>query len=97
MTDDFEAPLVKLTSSLVFHRRLKLDQTKIASIKSRIDVHLAEFDFETEAALAKKDVNTWIEKQTQGKIKDLVGKISPDTLMIWTNTILNHLKMPFMW
>jgi len=91
MMDGFEAPLVKLASSLVSHRKLKLDQTKIASIKKQIDVHFAEYDFEKEAGLAKKDVNSWIEKQTRGKIKNLVGKINNNTLMILVNAL--YLKL----
>lgn len=91
MTEDFEASTVKLASSLVSHRRLDLDQSKRASMQRRLDVHLAEFDFENEGALAMQEVNAWIEKQTCGRVKDLVGKVSPDTLMILVNAL--YLKL----
>jgi len=51
--------------------------------------HLEQVDFVKTAEKARRTVNTWVEKQTNGKIKDLIGQGSLDamTRLVLTNAI----------
>jgi serpin B len=50
---------------------------------------LKEVDFAGNAEAARKEINAWVEKQTQDKIKDLLapGVIDPLTKLVLTNAI----------
>lgn len=53
------------------------------------DAGLMQVDFEKAAEQARQEINQWVEKQTNGKIKDLLGPdaIKPLTRLILTNAI----------
>lgn len=50
---------------------------------------LNEVDFVTAAEAARQKINAWVEKQTRGKIKDLIqsGVLGPLTKLVLTNAI----------
>lgn len=50
-------------------------------------VNLMDYDLDPEAA--RLEINTWVEDQTEDKIKDLIpaGAITPDTVAVLTNAI----------
>lgn len=50
---------------------------------------LNEVDFVTAAETARQKINAWVEKQTRGKIKDLIqsGVLGPLTRLVLTNAI----------
>ena len=64
-------------------------------IKSVREDHRAgfhEIDFAGDTAAARQTINAWVEKETKGKIKDLVkrGVLDPTTSLVLTNAI--HFK-----
>ena len=57
--------------------------------RTHYDAELAEVDFVRETEQARQQINTWVEKQTQDKIKDLIppGIIDALTRLVLTNAI----------
>ncbi len=51
-----------------------------------------EMDFKGNNAGAKREINSWVSKQTRGKIQDLIQSLNPDTRMILTNAIYFNAK-----
>jgi serpin B len=58
-------------------------------IKANYDGNLNEVDFVNAAETARQTINGWVEKQTNGKIKDLIpeGVLSSLTRLVLTNAI----------
>ena len=48
---------------------------------------LKELNFMEQPEEARKTINAWISDKTNGKIKDLLGEMNPDTQMILTNAV----------
>src|SRR4029077_18369544 len=50
---------------------------------------LEQVDFKTNAEAARKAINDWVEKETQGKIKDLIapGMVDSMTQLVLTNAV----------
>jgi serpin B len=57
--------------------------------RTSFDAHLAEVDFSGDVEGARRTINAWVERQTQGKIKDLFkpGMLKPLTRLALTNAI----------
>jgi serine protease inhibitor len=57
--------------------------------KDAYQAGLVELDFEGQPDKARQTINSWVEKETQDKIKDLVpaGVITPKTRLVLTNAI----------
>ena len=57
--------------------------------RTHYDAELAEVDFVRETEQARKQINTWVEEQTQDKIKDLIppGILDALTRLVLTNAI----------
>jgi serpin B len=58
-------------------------------VKDHYGGGLNEVDFMAATEEARKTINTWVEKQTQDKIKDLIpdGLLQPDTKLVLTNAV----------
>ena len=58
-------------------------------VRTEYDGRLTEVDFVRAADAARKTINTWVEKQTRGKIKDLIpeGVLDSTTRLVLTNAI----------
>ena len=58
-------------------------------IKANYDGQLNEVDFRTAAESARKTINAWVEKKTNNRIKDLIGRGALDkmTRLVLTNAI----------
>ncbi|XP_026148557.1 leukocyte elastase inhibitor-like [Mastacembelus armatus] len=52
----------------------------LARMKKFYSTDLESVDFKTKAEKARVNINSWVEKQTQGKIKDLLAKDVVDSL-----------------
>jgi serpin B len=61
----------------------------IKSVETNYDGRLSEVDFITAAEAARKTINTWVEKQTKDKIKNLIpqGMLDSMTRLVLTNAI----------
>lgn len=59
--------------------------------REKYAAELARMDFARSDA-ARETINTWIEEQTEGKIKDLIprGALSADTRLVLTNAVYFH-------
>ncbi|XP_044033295.1 leukocyte elastase inhibitor-like isoform X2 [Siniperca chuatsi] len=57
----------------------------LAETRKHYNAELESVDFKTNAEAARVDINSWVEKQTQGKIKDL---LVPDVLDHMTRLVL---------
>ncbi|MCY3018585.1 MAG: serpin family protein [Planctomycetota bacterium] len=57
--------------------------------KTSYGAGLSELDFKTDAEGARKTINTWVEKETKDKIKDLIppGTLTPLTRLLLTNAV----------
>jgi serpin B len=58
-------------------------------VKDQYGGHLARVNFVTAAEKARRTINTWVEKQTNGKIKDLLGPgvLDSMTRLVLTNAV----------
>lgn len=58
-------------------------------VKDNYGAGLQELDFIKNSEPSRVTINDWIDKETQGKIKDLIpqGAIDPDTRLVLTNAI----------
>lgn len=61
----------------------------VSLLKKHYHAGLSEVDFETDSEGARKKINTWVEKETRDKIKDLIGQgvLTADTRLVLTNAI----------
>ncbi|MGV8119997.1 MAG: serpin family protein [Candidatus Xenobiia bacterium LiM19] len=67
----------------------KFLQSYIKDAENYYGSGLTELDFAKEAEKSRRIINTWIEKQTTGRIKDLIpsGLIDSSTVLVLTNAI----------
>ena len=89
ITDKLPAPIVKLANAVFIDegRKPNLDFAQTAMDFYRASMYTA--DFPTECI---KVINSYIEKQTEGLIKDAVKELDPDTVMAIVNTLYFEAK-----
>ena len=56
-------------------------------VRTSYDGELSPMDFRGAGEAARKEINSWVEARTAGKIKDLIRVLSPETLLVLTNAI----------
>ena|SRR5437867_1122680 len=58
-------------------------------IRTRYQAEAKQVDFKDAPEVARREINTWIEGKTQGKIKDAIGpsQLSPDARLLLCNAI----------
>jgi len=58
-------------------------------VKDNYGAGLSELDFQADTEGSRKTINTWVEKETRDKIKDLLkpGILTADTRLVLTNAI----------
>src|SRR5262249_35830397 len=59
----------------------------VATLRDSFQAGFEEVDFLTSTEAARRTINTWVEKQTAGKIQDLIasGFLGPSTRLVLTN------------
>ena len=59
------------------------------TLQKQYQAHLMQLDYVGQTEPARQTINTWVQKQTNDKIKDLMprGSITPDTRLVLTNAI----------
>ena len=59
------------------------------TVEEHYGARLNEVDFAVAPQLARQTINTWVDKETQGKIKELIapGVLGPDTRLVLTSAI----------
>ena len=63
------------------------DFVKLSAVAYRAG--LQELDFQNATEQSRETINSWVEKETQGRIKDILpaGSLPPDTRLVLTNAI----------
>lgn len=61
----------------------------LTTTRTHYDAELAEVDFVRQTEQARKQINTWVEERTQGKIKELITPdiLDASTCLVLTNAI----------
>lgn len=76
---------LSIANAIWYHNELTLKDNLRQLIKKYHQGKIEELDFADPAA--KETINKWVEEETQGKIKDLIEKISPQHRMFLINAI----------
>lgn len=64
---------------------LKAEYTKI--LTDNYDSTAEELDFKSDTDRARRVINNWVSDRTNGRIRNLLSKLEPDTRMILTNAV----------
>ncbi len=80
-------PSVRLNvaNSNWYSREYTINSDFANTLNTYYDAEIFESDFSNSATL--KDLNGWVEKETNGKIKNILDKINPDDVMFLINAI----------
>nr|5CE0_A Chain A, Native conserpin with Z-variant (E342K) [synthetic construct]5CE0_B Chain B, Native conserpin with Z-variant (E342K) [synthetic construct] len=86
---------LKTANGLFVDKSLKLLDSFLEDSKKLYQAEAFSVDFDPEEA--KKQINDWVEKQTNGKIKDLLKDLDSDTVLVLVNAIYfkGKWKKPF--
>lgn len=76
---------LSIANAIWYHNELTLKDNLRQLIEKYYQGKIEELDFADPAA--KETINKWVEEETQGKIKDLIEKISPQHRMFLINAI----------
>uniref|UniRef100_A0A3Q1FAB5 Leukocyte elastase inhibitor n=1 Tax=Acanthochromis polyacanthus TaxID=80966 RepID=A0A3Q1FAB5_9TELE len=71
---------LSLANRLYGEKTCQFIEEFLAQIKNEYKAELESVDFKTSAEEVRVNINEWVEKQTQGKIKDLLVKDAVDSL-----------------
>ncbi|XP_068438280.1 leukocyte elastase inhibitor-like [Clinocottus analis] len=80
---------LSLANRLYGEQSYKFIENFLSETKKHYKAELEPVDFKTSADEARVNINTWVEKQTQGKIKELLvqGVLDDSTLLVLVNAI----------
>ncbi len=78
-----------IANGLWSERRYRFQQEFLGRVKAHYDAELAEMDFAAQAEASRLAINSWVEKQTRGKIRDLIpsGAVTDLTKLVLANAI----------
>ncbi|XP_021024677.1 serpin B4-like [Mus caroli] len=84
--DDYD---LKAANSIYGAKDFPFLQTFLEDIKEYYQANVESLDFESAAEESEKKINSWVESQTNGKIKDLFpsGSLSSSTVLILVNAV----------
>lgn len=77
---------LSIASGVWLSEKLKILDDYSATIKDTYDAELAKIDF-INANAAAQAINSWVAKQTNGKIRDLIDQLDPVTKMVLVSAI----------
>jgi serpin B len=80
---------LNLANGLWSQRGCEFRESFVDLVKTHYDADLRELDFSIAAAEACRIINEWVERQTHGKIRDLIGPgaLGPLTRLVLANAI----------
>ena len=78
---------IDIANSLWPHKDYPLRSEYLETVRNCYDAAVTPLDYEGDAAGAATRINAWIEKKTQGRIRDMVGKPPPDTRLLLVNAV----------
>ena len=85
-TDDLK---IHVANRLFGQNGFKFQDDFLAIAEKKYKAPLEQLDFKSRTEQARKRINTWVEKQTKDKIKDLIPKdvLTTDTRLVLVNAI----------
>ncbi|TNN48762.1 Leukocyte elastase inhibitor [Liparis tanakae] len=80
---------LSLANRLYGEQSFQFVEDFLSETKEHYNAELESVDFKTSAAEATVNINSWVEKQTQGKIQELLlpGVVDESTLLVLVNAI----------
>jgi serpin B len=80
---------LSIANALWIEQTYSLLEEFISTMEKFYDAHLFQLDFLNEYEKSRMHINSWVEKQTHERIKDLLpqGTINPRTRLVLTNAI----------
>ena len=80
---------LEVANALWGQKRYRFLDEFLETVKTNYDGQFSEVDFVKAAEDARKTINTWVEKETNNKIKDLISKgvLNSMTRLVLTNAI----------
>ncbi|XP_043921186.1 leukocyte elastase inhibitor-like [Protopterus annectens] len=80
---------IKIANRLFGEKTFDFVQKFLDNTKKFYQAELSRVDFLHQSETARRDINAWVESQTEGKIKDLLpeGSVESDTVLILANAI----------
>ncbi|WP_329495565.1 serpin family protein [Kitasatospora herbaricolor] len=87
--DGKDAAVLRRSDTLWAQQGLTLDPGYLATLAAAFDTGVRTTDFRTDPAGSRQAVNALVEKDTEGRIKDLFGPrdITPDTRLVLTDAL----------
>ncbi len=85
-----DAPYALAVANAIWPEKTsKINPEFLATIKKVYHGASTPLDFQRQSEASRQKINTWVEKQTNNRIKDLLpeGSIEPSTRMVLTNAI----------
>ncbi len=79
--------VLRTANALWVQRNYPIDEKYLWIIRTFYLGRVDKVDFRKDPEESAREINNWVENQTNGRIKDLVSKPSPDTRLIITNAI----------
>ena len=87
IADNLDSEIFKSVNRVWLQQGLTLKQDYTNLLAENYSGSVYQLDFEKSLDSSRKFINNWVERQTNGKIKNLLRELSPDTLMILTNAV----------
>ncbi|XP_034369240.1 serpin B4-like [Arvicanthis niloticus] len=80
---------LKAPNSIYGEKRFQFFQTFLEDIKEYYQANVESLDFAHAAEESQKKINSWVERQTNGKIKDLFpsGSLNSSTILVLVNAV----------
>ncbi|XP_042256106.1 leukocyte elastase inhibitor-like isoform X2 [Thunnus maccoyii] len=91
LLNEFKKPdapyALSLANRLYGEQSYQFVEDFLAEIRKHYNAELESVDFIADAEVARVNINSWVEKNTQGKIKDLLGAVDNMTKLVLVNAI----------
>ncbi|XP_068019075.1 ovalbumin-related protein X-like [Melanerpes formicivorus] len=80
---------LKIADRLYIEKKYPILPEYLECVRQFYDAELKEVDFKTATEEARRFINSWVEKETNGKIQDFLvsGAVDPDTALVVVNAV----------
>ncbi len=89
LTDGSRQATLKIANRLFGEKTYDLEKPFLESTKTAFKAELAPMDFKAHGEDARREINGWVEQQTEKRIHDLLpaGSVDPDTRLVLVNAM----------
>lgn len=86
---DNESVTFKIANKLFPHSDKRILEDYLSLVSKYFDASVKQLDFTNELEESRKEINTWVEEETNATIKDILpeGSLPPNTAMVVVNTV----------